>query len=282
MGEQGSGFSGMSFRGASVARAYDRGLVPVLFLPWARRLVAEHGPWAGRTVLDLATGTGVVARELADAVGPDGAVVAVDLNAAMLALARERCAGGPQRADGTARVRFLESPAAPLALADASVDVAVCQQGLQFFPDRAAAAAELNRVLRPGGPLVVTTWLPVERCVFFGAVCASCEALGLDAVSAKMRVPFDHVADGELPGLFEAAGFDAVREVEQADEMVFDDLEHAVRTAWATPIGADLEALPEAGREAFRAELAGRLEVSGDGRVRALAATRLLTARRPG
>ena len=63
-----------SFGDNSVANAYDNALVPILFEPWAARLVEEHRPWEGRRVLDLATGTGIVARLLAERVGPGGGV----------------------------------------------------------------------------------------------------------------------------------------------------------------------------------------------------------------
>jgi len=268
----------MRFDGGKVAKSYDEGLVPVLFEPWARRLVAEHGPWQGRCVLDLATGTGVVARHLANCVGRDGRVIAADLNGEMVSLARERCA------DVASTVSFAESPADALSVEPESVDVVVCQQGFQFFPDRAAAAREAFRVLRGGGRLVLTTWLPVEACDVFGAICATLEALGMPDVSQKMRVPFDHVPAGELTDHLAAAGFDDVDEREQQAPIVFDGgVEHAVRTAWATPIGPDLAALPEVERTAFNQGLAERLAgLSSDGTTMGLMRTRLATAVKPG
>lgn len=61
-----------SFSGDSVASAYNNVLVPVLFKPWAISLIEEQGPWEGRRVLDLATGTGIVAQLLAQRVGSEG------------------------------------------------------------------------------------------------------------------------------------------------------------------------------------------------------------------
>ncbi|MHC4492647.1 MAG: methyltransferase domain-containing protein, partial [Planctomycetota bacterium] len=111
------------FDSHAVASGYDAVLVPVLFAPWATRLLEEHGPWKGRRVLDLATGTGVVAQLLAGRVGPSGEVVGADINGEMLALARERCAGL------TPAVKFVESPAHPLGVASGSTDSVICQQG---------------------------------------------------------------------------------------------------------------------------------------------------------
>ena len=78
-----------SFSDDSVAGAYDDVLVPILFEPWAEALIDADGPWGGKRVLDLATGTGIVARLLADRVGPSGSVIGTDLNAEMLKVAAE-------------------------------------------------------------------------------------------------------------------------------------------------------------------------------------------------
>jgi len=190
-----------SFGDNSVANAYDSALVPILFEPWAAQLVEEHQPWEGRRVLDLATGTGIVARLLAERVGPGGKVLGTDINGEMLALARKRCA------DLTPVVEFMECPAHPLEIPSESIDFVVCQQGFQFFPDRRAAAQEVHRVLRDGGNLVATTWYPVADCQFFGAICDALTALGESEISDMMRVPFDIMPGSELVAHFESAGF---------------------------------------------------------------------------
>jgi ubiquinone/menaquinone biosynthesis C-methylase UbiE len=266
----------MDFSGEQVAAGYDDRLVPVLFDPWAERLVAEHGPWEGLSVLDLATGTGVVARRLADEVGPEGHVLAADISAAMLERAARRCA------DVSASVTLVETPAAPLAVPDASVDVAVCQQAFQFFPDRAAAAVETFRVLRSGGRFVATMWLPVDSCVFFGCICASLEALGLNQLSQIMRAPFDFMPEGELSGHLQAAGFGDVREIRQEAPLIYEGgVDHAFQTARSTPIGASLRALPSETYAAFRVELAGRLAaLTDDGTTMGTMVTSLVTATR--
>jgi ubiquinone/menaquinone biosynthesis C-methylase UbiE len=104
-------------------------------------------------VLDVASGLGPVARLAAAAAGPGGRVVASDISAAMLALAAAKQAD-PRRAP----IEYLECPAAAITADDDSFDVVLCQHGLQFFPDRAAAAGEMRRVTRPGGTVVLSTW----------------------------------------------------------------------------------------------------------------------------
>lgn len=244
----------------AVATAYDRVIVPTLFYPWTSKLIEDHGPWEGRRVLDLATGTGVVAQFLAERVGADGAVTGADINGQMLQMARRRCA----EVEGA--VEFVETPAHPLDIADESMDSVVCQQGFQFFPDRDAAAVEVHRVLRDGGKAVFTTWEPVTECRGFGVICDALEAIGEPDISASMRVPFDNMPAGELVSHFESAGFGNI-EIEQhrIDLVVDGGPEKAVELAYATPIGPALLGLPEARQDEFRKALAGLVPGNGNG-----------------
>jgi SAM-dependent methyltransferase len=91
----------------------------------------------------------------------DGHVVATDISPAMLDIARSK----PTAPDG-ATIEWLDAPAAPLPLPDAAFDIITCQQGLQFFPDKLNALAEMRRVLREGGRAGVAVWTSVEDQVF--------------------------------------------------------------------------------------------------------------------
>ncbi len=249
------------FGRATVASAYDDVLVPVLFRPWAERLIEEHGEWNGRVVLDLATGTGVVARLLADRVGAEGRVIAADINAEMLSIAKQRCA------TATAPVHFVESPAHPLDLPDDAVDAVVCQQGFQFFPDRGAAAREIRRVLSEGGEAIVTTWRPVEECEFFGAICRALESIDEPEIAEAMRIPFDHMPAPELRSHFESAGFARVEARSQTQDLVVPGgPEHTIEVACATPIGPQIHALSDDQQARFRSALVtATRELSEDG-----------------
>ena len=108
-------------------------------------------------VLDVATGSGPVARCAARRVGPTGHVVATDIAAAMLDVARR-----PPVAGG-APILYVQSPAAPLRADSGAFDLVTCQQSLQFFPDRLAALREMKRALRPGGQLAVAVWTGDRR-----------------------------------------------------------------------------------------------------------------------
>ena len=134
------------------AERYERCPARYILGPWAPLLVNAARPTAGERVLDVACGTGVVARIAAERVGPSGRVIGVDLNPGMIRVARSLPApiGAP--------IEWLERSALDLRLEDASFDVVLCQQGLQFFPDKALALREMRRVLDHGGRLALSVW----------------------------------------------------------------------------------------------------------------------------
>src|SRR5258706_2303458 len=139
----------------SAAEVYEKELVPAIFGPWARLVVDLADPKKGDRVLDVACGTGIIARMVADRVGPTGAVVGVDLNPGMLKVARTVWSSGSRSG---AQVEWQEASADKLPFPNASFNVAYCQLGLQFFADRPAALREMHRVLASGGRLAVMVW----------------------------------------------------------------------------------------------------------------------------
>ena len=122
----------------SAPEVYERELVPAVFGVWAPILVELAQPRPGERVVDVACGTGIVARIAATSVGPTGAVVGVDLNPGMLSVARSVVPTGS--------IQWQEASADKLPFPDGSFNVVYCQLGLQFFADRAAALREMRRV----------------------------------------------------------------------------------------------------------------------------------------
>src|SRR5918995_6112509 len=136
----------------SSAEVYEDFLVRWQLRPWTAVLLAEAALLPGERILDLAAGTGIVAREAAPFVGERGRVVALDINPAMLDVGQSlpEPAGAP--------IEWLEGDAAALPLPDAAFDAVLCQQGLQYFADRLVAAAEVRRVRGSWGRGLLVGW----------------------------------------------------------------------------------------------------------------------------
>jgi SAM-dependent methyltransferase len=149
----------------SIPNLYDTHLVPLIFAPYATDLVNRLATRLVSRVLEVAAGTGVVTRALAAGLSDDVSIVATDLNQAMLDHA---AAVGTKRA-----VVWRQADAMQLPFPDATFDAVVCQFGVMFFPDKAAAFSEARRVLRPGGVFIFNVWDRIEENEFADAVTAA-------------------------------------------------------------------------------------------------------------
>jgi ubiquinone/menaquinone biosynthesis C-methylase UbiE len=235
------------FDGDSVPKAYDSILVPVLFEAWAEMLLQRLPPQPDWSILDLATGTGIVAQKLAEKLGRTCSIIGTDVALEMLATARLRC----QNVSDI--VSFIESPASPLEFADNSIDAIYCQQGFQFFPDKRSAAQEMYRVLRTGGKVAVSTWSPLEQCVFFGLIDKALRRCQLDEIAETLSIPFNLMPEDQLHGHFAAAGFHSITLEKCEKNLVFSrGVEQAYETVHATPLAPKLRALPEEKLSQFR------------------------------
>lgn len=201
-----------SFADESLPARYERLLGAGLFEPWATALLDAVGVEPGARVIDIAAGTGVVSRAAARRAGPGGFVLATDLSAAMI----EFTASGPAE-PGAAPIETAVAPADALGRADGEFDVALCQHGLQFFPDRPAAVREMRRVLRRGGVAGIAVWTPGHEVVPYGQLHAALRELDVAEPSpgAFSDRAFTVTAD-EVGALLTGAGFTDVdsREVE--------------------------------------------------------------------
>jgi ubiquinone/menaquinone biosynthesis C-methylase UbiE len=146
----------------SVPELYERYMVPLIFEPYAQDIARRLAPRNPRQVLEIAAGTGVVTRALAAALPKDTAIIATDLNPAMIERARQVPIARP--------VEWRQADALALPFDDGSFDAVVCQFGVMFFPDRARGFAEMRRVLRPGGLALVSAWDRIEDNDFAAAI----------------------------------------------------------------------------------------------------------------
>jgi ubiquinone/menaquinone biosynthesis C-methylase UbiE len=222
------------------AELYERYLVPQVTLPWALDLVERVGVKVSERVLDVACGTGAVARVAARFVGEGGRVVGVDVNRAMLRVARARL---PE-------LEWREGNVLALPFADDEFDAVCCQLGLQFFPDRPAALSEMRRVLEPGGRFGASVYASIERNPAAEALSDALDRhLGEGASRAKRH---EHsLSDrAELAGLLATGGFADVRVETITREVRFASAEEWVRIQFAaTPLAALLERREPSERE---------------------------------
>lgn len=166
--------SEVSFKqyGGNAAENYERYFVPTIGAPFATALLNAAALQVGERVLDIACGTGVVTRLAAEQVGQQGAVAGLDVNPAMLAVARSVPSSG-------AAIEWHEANAESLPLPDGSFDVVVSSLGLQFVTDKTSALREMRRVLAPEGRLAIATVGPTPPLHDSRAgACTSCEARG--------------------------------------------------------------------------------------------------------
>lgn len=195
---------------ASFPEMYERWLAGPLFQPWVEMILDEVKLSPGDRVLDIACGTGIVARVARERLGDTAYVVGIDVSSEMLAVARAVAPG----------IDWREGNASALPLHDREqFEIVVCQQGLQFFPDKPAAVAQMRRALANGGRLAVATWRSDDEIPFFRELRRVAERrLG---TIADQRYGFGDAT--ALEALLRDAGFHAVRSTTVSRTIRFQD-----------------------------------------------------------
>jgi SAM-dependent methyltransferase len=264
-----------AFGGIGEARlaVYDELMVPRVFVPWGNVLLDELALAPGEAVLDVACGPGSVTRIAGERVGPTGRVVGSDLSPAMLALARTKPAGVE-----TAAIEYREAPADRLPVRDGEFDVVTCQHGLQFFPDRPAAVAEMRRALRPGGRAGIVVWTAIEHSPPFAALADGVEEVVGAAFGDRYRSGPFGLSEAEPRGLLQAAGFDEIVITPRTLPVTFEGgPAQIVATLGSTPLADAIQELPAERQEQLVAAVARR---TGDGPVRSTMEGNIAVARR--
>lgn len=199
---------------ASAAEIYDTRFVPSLFGQFAPRLVSFAGVTPGTRVLDVATGTGIVATAAAEL---GAQATGLDINPGMLAVAR-------QKSD---RVDWVEGDVAALPFPDGGFDTVFCQFALMFFPDRARAFAEMLRVLKPGGLLAVAVFERLDASPAYDELVPLLGRVVGPAAADALSAPFILGDTEALSREIEAAGGTVER-----TETVTGTARHASLDAW--------------------------------------------------
>ncbi len=243
----------------NAAELYERYVVPYFLGPWAPGLVKVAALWPGEHVLDVACGTGVVARLAAQQVGPAGQVTGLDLNPGMLAVARTLLP------PPGATLIWVECSAVAMHLPDATFDVVLCQQGFQFFPDKPAALREMHRVLVPGGRVVLSIY--GKTIDLYGRALADAveRHVGTEAAT-RILAPRVVPAPEELSRLLVDAGFRDVHIRASRMTLRLPSLETLVPCHLAaTPIADAVAALSDEARAALARDVRRALQSYADG-----------------
>ena len=244
----------------NVPENYERYLVPSIFGPWAGDLVEAAALRRGDRVLDIACGTGIVARTAARTLGTGSNVVGLDVSAPMLAAANSAAEG-----EGLS-VEWREGSALKLPFANGAFDVVFCQQGLQFFPDRSAALAEMHRVMAPGGRLVLSVWREIELSPAF-LVLADALARHISPEAGKMMTagPFSLSDPETLRTAIAGAGFSDITIWPSQKILRFPSPdEFVLRYAAGTALGGAIAGVGDDARAAFIGNVRERLQSSID------------------
>jgi ubiquinone/menaquinone biosynthesis C-methylase UbiE len=214
------------------AHAYEDLFVPALFAQWVPTLLNHAGVTAGQRVLDVACGTGVVARQAAEIVGQAGAVTGVDLNPAMLEVAKERASA----------IHWRIGDAVDLPFENSTFDVVLCQSALFFFGDPARAVKEMARVVRVGGVVALQTYAGLDQQPAYGPFVETVARLAGDDARELMGTYWSQGDLGELRSLVERAGFATTVADNELGHVRFPSIDAFVHTEiQATPLAARID-----------------------------------------
>jgi SAM-dependent methyltransferase len=228
--------------------AYTRFALKILE-PWTDDLILAAGCRDGDRVLDVACGTGLVAGRVNLVSRKLCTITGIDINEGMLSVARRN-----------PLIEWHQGSATELPFGDGSFDVVLCQQGLQYFPDRSAAMGEMARVLMPGGRVALSVWGPMERQPFYVALVDGIATfLSLDNRSA-FDLAFSLDTAAELRKLTDDAGLqDASVRFEHRTMRYSIPAGLVAGFMSATPVAGQFLSLPLDRQRAFVDHVLGRL-----------------------
>jgi ubiquinone/menaquinone biosynthesis C-methylase UbiE len=218
-------------RGNKSAEIYEQYLVPAMFEPFARDIIQLSNIRPTDKILDVACGTGIVPRLAIDCIDVTvGKVVGVDINPAMLDIARHYSAGK--------NIEWKEGSATSLPFPNEFFDIVICQQGLQFFPDKLRSLREMNRVLVGAGNredkdydygrLVISAWTSIKDSPGFSILERLLEETVSYDVATIMQLAHSLSDASELVSLIRAAGFDKISSKEVTKTVSFPSIEEFI------------------------------------------------------
>jgi ubiquinone/menaquinone biosynthesis C-methylase UbiE len=215
------------------ARAYEALFVPALVGQFASKVADAARLVEGERVLDVACGTGVLARETLKRVGASGRVVGIDAVPGMIAVAQEIAPA----------VEWRQGKAESLPFSDGSFDAVVCQFGLMFFVDRAQAIGEMLRVLTSTGRLAVAVWNSLQNIPSYAVETELFERIGGKQAADALRAPFVLGDTDELREMFRDAGAASIAVKTHSGQALFPSVRVMVEAdlrGWLPLMGVNL------------------------------------------
>ncbi len=183
----------------NAAEIYEDQKVPAIFRPLAEATLDAVPIYPNDVILDVACGTGIVARTVRKRLGPSPRIVGVDLNEGMISAASNLADGASQSCE------WHIADVTRMPFDPETFSVAFCQQGIQFFPDEIAALREIKRVLRPGGRIVLSVWSGPSD--LFKALAAALSRHVNEEVASRSLAPFSYGRATELADTMSNLGF---------------------------------------------------------------------------
>jgi len=254
-----STFNAIDYQGSGPEN-YEKFFVPAIGAPLARDLITAASLRPGERILDIACGTGVVTRLAAEQVGDQGSVAGLDVNPCMLAVARKSAPTG-------SAIDWYETTAEAMPLPDESFDVALCQMGLQFVPNKLKALEETRRVLGRGGRVVLN--LPGPTPQMFVALAGALARHVDPQCEGFVYAVFSMYDSDELRTLMSEAGFEDVHiERTQKTLRLPPPEEFLWQYIYSTPLAGPVGQATDEQRAALADEVCGGWqELVSDGRL---------------
>lgn len=183
----------------AAAEKYESQKVPSVFGPLAKATLEAISLPENAHVIDIACGTGVICKLLAEHLPGTGRIVGTDLNPAMIEVARLTMP------DSKHRVEWYACDVTELPFENEEFDIAFCQQGLQFFPDKSKALAEIGRTLIHGGRFILTCWRTMSP--LFQAIADSLSERVSEKSAKQAIAPFSFRDGDVIASLLTGANF---------------------------------------------------------------------------
>jgi ubiquinone/menaquinone biosynthesis C-methylase UbiE len=212
-----------------IPQQYDQRMGPMIFADYAAEMAKRAAAHCPARVLETAAGTGIVTRQLRNALSAGAQLTATDLNPPMLDIARAKFRSGEP-------VEFQAVDAMALPFADRSFDAVVCQFGVMFYPDKDRSYREAYRVLAPGGRYLFSVWDSHHYNPFGRIVQEVVEGFFPVDPPQFMNVPFSYAFDAIKASAIEAGFADLDAAVIALKKQVPDAASFARGLVYGTPV----------------------------------------------